>query len=152
MKSPSVNFVVCLIFIRHKNTPEAFPWLWGVHPIRSAWLAGFSTSWPENRRPGLMTGCGIAQLWSSIMKSQMWPLVPSDAWLKPYWGFSFWPQARNATQIVEARRAPCRIFWNQEGLAAPDAGEPLRQAVKPATSNAAAEAHAPMVLARWARS
>jgi hypothetical protein len=49
-------------------------------------------------------------------------------------------------------RAPFRIFGSQEDFAESRAGEPRRQAVTPAASNAAAEPHAAAILARWARS
>ena len=69
-----------------------------------------------------------------------------------YFGTSLPPRVRKASQTVEATRAPLRIFWNQEDFVAPEAGGLRRQAVTPATSNAAAEAHALMVLTRWVRS
>ena len=39
-----------------------------------------------------------------------------------YLCFSFSPRARNANQIVEARSALFRIFWNQEDFAGLGAG------------------------------
>ena len=48
--------------------------------IRSIWLMGICTSLSESRWPVLTTNWPISQLWSSIMKSQTWPRVPSAAW------------------------------------------------------------------------
>jgi hypothetical protein len=59
---------------------------------------------------------------------------------------------RNANHIVEAKRTPFRILWNQEEFLAAGAGFLRRNAARPATSKAAEGAHAAMALARWASS